>query len=82
VFAGLELQYQSTVKTLAGRRADEFVTVNLTLFSKDIVKGLELSASVYNLFDTRYGFPGTGGHLQDTIGQDGRSVRVKLTYRF
>jgi len=82
LFAGLELQYHSTVRTLSGRRADDFAIGNLTLFSAEIVKGLEVSASVYNLFDTKYGFPGAGGHLQDTISQDGRSFRVKLTYKF
>jgi iron complex outermembrane receptor protein len=82
VFAGLELQYQSSVKTLAGRRAKDFLISNLTLFSKEIVKGMEVSASVYNLFDTQYASPGSAGHLQDTIRQDGRSFRVKVTYTF
>lgn len=82
VFAALELQYQSSIRTLAGRQTDDFVLANLTLFSQRIVTGLEVSASVYNLFDTRYSSPGAGDHLQDTIGQDGRSVRVKLTYKF
>ncbi len=82
VFAGLELQYQGTDRTLSGRRADDFVVGNLTLLSKELVKGLEASASVYNLFDTRYGVPGAGDHLQDTIRQDGRSFRLKLTYKF
>jgi iron complex outermembrane receptor protein len=82
VFAGLELQYQSSVKTLSGRRADDFVIANLTLFSKELVKGLEMSATVYNLLDTQYGFPASGSHLQDIIGQDGRSFRLKLTYKF
>jgi len=82
VFAGLELQYQSSVGTLAERRAGGFVTGNLTLFSKELVKGLEVSASVYNLLDARYVSLGSGGHLQDTIPQDGRSLRLKMTYRF
>ena len=82
VFAGLELQYRSTIRTLSGGRAADFVIGNLTLFSKEIVKGLEVSATVYNLFDTQYGSPGAGDHLQDIIGQDGRSFRVKLTYKF
>jgi iron complex outermembrane receptor protein len=82
VFAGLELQYHGTSRTLAGRRADDFVTANLTLFSRELVKGLEVSASIYNLFDTKYGYPGAEDHLQDVIQQDGRSFRLKLTYRF
>ncbi len=82
LFAGLELQYQGRVRTLAGRRADDFLIANLTLFSGEFIKGLELSASIYNLFDTRYGYPGAEDHLQDVLRQDARSFRMKLTYRF
>jgi iron complex outermembrane receptor protein len=82
LFAGVELQYQSAARTLSGNHAAGFVTANLTLFSQKLAKGLEVSASIYNLFDTRYGYPGAEDHLQDVIQQDGRSVRLKLTYRF
>jgi iron complex outermembrane receptor protein len=82
VFAGLELQYRGTVRTLAGRRADDYVTANLTLFSRELARGLEVSASVYNLFDANYGYPGAEDHLQDVLRHDGRSFRLKLTYRF
>ncbi len=81
-FTGLELQYTSTVKTLAGNDAAGFVLVNWTLFSRRLVKGLEVSLSLYNLLDTKYGFPGAEEHRQDIIPQDGRTFRVKLTYRF
>jgi iron complex outermembrane receptor protein len=70
------------VRTLEGNQAEAFAVANLTLFSQKIVKGLEFSASVYNLLDTKYAFPGTEDHREDTIPQDGRSFRVKLTYRF
>jgi len=40
-----------------------------------------VSASVYNLFDTEYAFPGSEEHLQDSIEQDGISFRLKLVYR-
>jgi iron complex outermembrane receptor protein len=62
--------------------AGGFETVNFTLFSHDLIKSLEFSGSVYNLFDTRYGDPSSRFHLQDIIEQDGRSFRLKLTYRF
>lgn len=55
---------------------------NWTLFSRELVKNLEASASIHNLFDKKYGFPGGPEHLQDTIPQDGRTFRLKLTYRF
>ena len=82
LFAGLELQYTSRAKTLADNYADDFLITNLTLTYENIVKGLELSVGVYNMFDVDYGHPGAGEHRQDIIEQDGRSFRVKLTYRF
>jgi iron complex outermembrane receptor protein len=82
LFAGLEVLYTSRAKTLTNNYADGFWITNLTLTYENIVKGLELSASVYNLFDVDYGYPGGAEHRQDIIEQDGRSFRVKLTYRF
>ena len=82
LLTSLELQYQSSSKTLLGHRADDFLIANLTVFSRELVKNLELSASIYNLFDTKYGYPGAEDHLQDVIRQDGRRFRVKLTYKY
>jgi outer membrane receptor for ferrienterochelin and colicins len=91
VFASLEFQYissrrtyftTSTGETMRGMDAGGFETVNFTLFSHDLIKNLDFSGSVYNLFDTRYGDPSSRFHLQDIIEQDGRSFRLKLTYRF
>jgi iron complex outermembrane receptor protein len=61
---------------------DGYWTANWTLFSRALVKGMDVSATVYNLFDTRYAFPSAGEFLQEKIEQDGRTLRVKLTYRF
>jgi iron complex outermembrane receptor protein len=69
-------------KTLANRHIPGFFLTNFTLFNQNVLKGLEISASVYNLFDTRYGDPGGEEHRQDVIPQDGRSFRIKLTYGF
>ena len=44
--------------------------------------GLMIAASVYNLLDESYADPATQFHVQDKIAQDGRSFRLKLTYRF
>ena len=80
--AGVEAQYTSTRLTLAGNNAPGFTVVNLTLLSRHLARGLDLSASVYNLFDTTYADPGSEHILQDTIEQDGRNYRVKLTWGF
>jgi iron complex outermembrane receptor protein len=82
LFAGLEVLYTSKAKTLTNNYADDFWITNLTLTYENIVKGLELSASVYNLFDVHYGYPSGAEHRQDIIEQDGTSFRIKLTYRF
>jgi len=42
----------------------------------------EYSASLYNVFDKRYGDPVSADFKQETILQEGRTFRVKLTYRF
>jgi outer membrane receptor for ferrienterochelin and colicins len=91
IFAGLEYQYTSSRRTvfatplgttLRGADTAGFGVVNLTLFSQNLIKDLEFSASIYNLFDKQYGDPSTRSHEQDIIERDGRSFRVKLTYRF
>jgi len=91
LFASLEFQYTSSrhtfyadiyQNTLQGRDTPGFAIVNFTLFSKNIVKNLEVSASIYNLLDESYADPSSRFHLQAKIPQDGRSFRVKATYRF
>ena len=80
--AGIELQYVGARQTIAGGEVRGALIPNLTLFSTGLLKNVELSASIYNLFDHSYEDPGSEEHRQDTILQDGRTFRVKLTYRF
>jgi iron complex outermembrane receptor protein len=82
LFIGLEEQYTSKRKTLDGDYADDFFITNLTLFSRNLRKGLELSGSVYNLLNKKYEDPGSLEHAQDLIEQDGRTFRIKISYRF
>jgi outer membrane receptor for ferrienterochelin and colicins len=82
IFAGIEEQFVDRRKTRDGKFTKASFVTNLTLFSRDLLKNLELSASIYNLFDYDYGDPVGPEHVQDVIQQDGRTFRVKLTYRF
>jgi outer membrane receptor for ferrienterochelin and colicin len=92
LFAGLEVQYTSSSHTVftdpttgftyAGADSAGYTVVNFTLFSRNIVKNLEVSASVYNLLDKTYYQPASDFHLQNAIQQDGRTFRIKITYRF
>ncbi|WP_170942255.1 TonB-dependent receptor, partial [Noviherbaspirillum denitrificans] len=55
---------------------------NVTLSAMRLAPGLELSSSIYNLFDRRYADPGAAEHAQDAIVQNGRTYRIKLAYAF
>ena len=82
LFSSVDLQYHSSSKTLSAGKADDFLLTNLTLFAERLVGKLDVSVGVYNVFDTRYGYPGAEDHLQSVIEQDGRTVRGSVAYRF
>ena len=95
LFASAEFQYTSDRRslnnirdannqplTVQGADAEGFSVLNLTFFSQNLVKNLEFSASVYNVLDESYADPATRFHLQDLLPREGRSFRLKLTYRF
>lgn len=66
-------------RTLASRLPAHAVT-NLTYVTR--VAGTEVSVGVYNLFDKRYAGPASFEIREDSIAQDGRTYRLKLTYAF
>jgi outer membrane receptor protein involved in Fe transport len=80
--AGLELQAMSERKSWRGA-APGFALVNLTVLAPHLARNVELSGSVYNLFDRRY-FDPVGEELapSDRVEQNGRNFRIKMTYRF
>ena len=82
LIAGFELLALSERQTVAGNKLNGRVIGNLTLLSRQIVPNLEFSASIYNLFNTRYNDPASPDFAQDSHPQDGRTFRVKLTYKF
>ena len=82
-FVGIDGHYTGKRKTDAGNDEKGYLVANLSLFSENLINGLEMSANIYNLFDTNYADPSTQGvHIQDVIEQDGLSYRLKLLYRF
>jgi iron complex outermembrane receptor protein len=80
--AGLDLQFTSRRETLSGGDTGAFWLTNLTLLHQALLPGLEVSASLYNLFDANYGDPGSEEHVQDMLEQDGRTFCLKATYQF
>jgi outer membrane receptor for ferrienterochelin and colicins len=83
IFAGVEEQYMSERRTEAGDRSQAFYLTNVTLYTRNLLNRLEASASIYNLLNKKYGDPVSGDLTPlDTVQQDGRTYRLKLTYAF
>jgi outer membrane receptor protein involved in Fe transport len=83
LWAGLEEQYTGSRHTEAGQRTDGFAVTNLTLLGRNAKRTVELSLSVYNLLDRRYDDPVSSDLIPlDTVQQDGRAMRLKITYAF
>jgi len=81
-FAGFELIASSARQTAQRNELSGHVLANVTLFSHQIARNLEVSASVYNVFDKKYHDPASPDFAQELNPQDGRTFRVKLTYKF
>lgn len=85
---GFEFQYVGARKTLADAKANAYLLTNVTLLNEQLTRNLALSASIYNLFDSRHVDPGGPELIHDsrvfldTVPGDGRSWRLKATYRF
>jgi iron complex outermembrane receptor protein len=61
----------------------DYVVSNLTLSTQNLMlKGLELSAGVYNLFNQRYFDPAAAKLTQNAIQQDGLTFRIKASLDF
>src|SRR5579884_2440913 len=82
LFGAVEGQYTSRRSTLRGTSLGGFPIVNLTLFNTRVFPRFDLSASLYNVFDKKFDDPGAEEHVQAAIRQDGRSFRIKLTWRW
>jgi outer membrane cobalamin receptor len=80
--ASLDGQYTGKVTTLAGNTLGGFSVLNVTLIGHTLGKRADISASVYNLLNKRYSFPGRPEDPEDSLLQDGTTFRIKLTYRF
>jgi iron complex outermembrane receptor protein len=80
LYGGLEGQYTSSDYSAVGQ-VGGYAVVNATAFAPRIARNLDLSFSAYNLFDHKYAQLG-GGEQVGPVPQDGRTLRLKLSYRF
>lgn len=87
-FATLEAIYTGSRTNANQEKIAGATVVNLTLLNRELFKGVELSASIYNLFDVRYGHPASADLVNSlseslrSVEQDGITFRVKASYRF
>jgi hypothetical protein len=82
LFASMDAQYTSSVQTLAGNRLGDFPVFNATLYGRTLWKQVDISGSVYNLFNKRYWDPERPENPEDSILQNGTTYRVKLVVKF
>ncbi|MCE3602258.1 TonB-dependent receptor [Massilia sp. P8910] len=79
--AALEAQYVGARHGVSGT-AGPYVVVNANLMSARLLRNLELSLGVTNLFDRAYADPASIEHRQSVIAQDGRRLVARLAYAF
>ncbi len=82
VSLGQELQYTSSMKDLDNSESAAFLVGNATLSLHELVPHLEVAGSMYNMFNKNYSYPASIGLDQERVPQDGRTWRLKLTYKF
>ena len=66
--------------TLRGTRLPGHVLANATYTTR--VADVDVSVGVYNLFNRQHADPASFEIRDDTVRQDGRTYRIKLTYAF
>ena len=79
--ASINGQYTSPMRAVSGRLLGGYGLANVTLLAQHVTRSFTVSANVDNLFDKRYADSGGLEFTEVSIPQDGRSFRVKLTYR-
>jgi iron complex outermembrane receptor protein len=80
--ASMDMQSLSGRRTLVGTWTSGHTVTNLTISTPRLGRRLEVNASIWNLFGSTYGDPGSEEHRQTLIPQDGRTVGVKARMQF
>ncbi len=81
LMTGLEVQCTSARLAAVGETGG-FCLANLTLSSRRLIRGADLSFSIYNLTDKRYADPVGPGFTQETVAQQSRTFLFKAVYGF
>ncbi len=82
VSSGLDLRYVSSSLAPSGGLAPSYWVADVTLFTRRWLNGVELTATVDNIFDHRYYDPTPLELRQSILEQPGRTFWVTLGYRY
>jgi outer membrane receptor for ferrienterochelin and colicin len=82
IIAAFNGHYIGERRTVNDARVPRTFVADATLSRLPSRRGLELSASLHNLFNASYGDPGSVEHRQQIIVQDGRTIRVRATWHY
>jgi iron complex outermembrane receptor protein len=77
--ASVEWQYLSRRATPGGETVAPEAVANVTL-SQPLGRSLEMSFGARNLFDQQYSDPASDEHVQNSIEQNGRTLRVSVRW--
>jgi iron complex outermembrane receptor protein len=81
---GIELLHVAARNNHAGDNVGGYSLANLNFVARNVVRNLDASIGVFNLFDKDYSDPTSKDDVTGLLSlpQDGRRVRAKLVYRF
>jgi outer membrane cobalamin receptor len=79
-FLSLEVLYMGRRQTIAGQMLGDVATANVTVVAP-IRNSFELVGSIRNLFNQEFADPASDSHQQDSIPQNGRTMRVGLRWK-
>jgi len=79
-FVSFEVQAMGSRRTLAGATLKPGATADVSIRAP-LGKALELFGGVRNVFNLQFADPASPSHAQDVIPQNGRTLRVGLTWR-
>jgi iron complex outermembrane receptor protein len=79
---GYELRYDGPRLTEDGTKLGGYGLSDVYLSTESLAKGLEVALALDDVCGKRYAQPAAPTNWQDSFEQDGRSVRIKITYVF
>lgn len=82
VVGAVDVQAVGSRLSKSGRTVGGYVVPNLTVLAPRVLGHLDVSVSIHNLFDRRYADPAADELPVDVVTRDGRTVRVRCTWRF